>query len=67
MRLNPLQGYKVIGVDARKEPIQLAKDLKKNGADVLINADTTSVEEALKQIKQLDSEGLSGAYTHFKV
>jgi D-arabinose 1-dehydrogenase-like Zn-dependent alcohol dehydrogenase len=49
----------VVGVDARKEPLELAKGLPKNGADLLINADETSVEEARKQIKQIDPAGLT--------
>ncbi|KAL8277614.1 hypothetical protein RQP46_010046 [Phenoliferia psychrophenolica] len=46
-------GYIVVGVDARPEPIELAKSLVL-APDLCINAATTSVEDALTAIAALD-------------
>lgn len=61
-----VMGYKVVGVDARKEPIELTKSLK-YPPDLVLHAQETKAEEALKQIKDLAPEkafeGLDGALT----
>lgn len=58
------QGYIVVGVDARPEPIDLVKSLAL-APDLCINAATTSVDDALVQIAALDPQkplrGLDGA------
>jgi len=58
------KGYKVVGVDARKEPVELAKSLK-YPPDLTILTTETSAEDALKAVAKLDSqkpfEGLDAA------
>ncbi|CAD6566930.1 MAG: hypothetical protein CYPHOPRED_001274 [Cyphobasidiales sp. Tagirdzhanova-0007] len=48
-------GYKVVGIDARPEPVELAKSLT-YPPDLTLMATETKVEDAMKQIKQLDSQ-----------
>lgn len=48
------QGLKVVGIDARKEPIELAKQLKEElRPDLILDASQTSAEDAMKEIKKL--------------
>jgi hypothetical protein len=58
-----IQGYKVVGIDARKEPIELAGQLK-YPPDLLLNATEIKAEDALKKVAELDKEkpfeGLDG-------
>lgn len=57
------QGYKVVGIDARKEPIELTKSLK-YAPDLVLNSKETSADKAKEQVKALDPEkpfeGLDG-------
>lgn len=58
-----LQGYKVVGIDARPEPIDLAKSLK-YPPDLVLDATKIKTEDALPKVKELDPEkpfeGLDG-------
>lgn len=60
-----IQGYKVVGIDARKEPIELAGQLK-YPPDLLLNATEIKAEDALKKVAELDKEkpfeGLDGKH-----
>lgn len=64
------QGYKVVGIDARKEPVDLAKTLK-YPPDLTILATETKADDASQQIRQLDSkkpfEGLDGPFASFRL
>lgn len=50
-----VKGYKVVGIDARPEPIELAKQLK-YPPDLLLNAGETKAEDARKKVAELDKE-----------
>ncbi|WVF65585.1 hypothetical protein IAT40_000315 [Kwoniella sp. CBS 6097] len=52
-------GYKVVGIDARPEPIELVKSFKL-APDLIIDASKTSAEDAVKQIVKLRPEGYKG-------
>jgi hypothetical protein len=58
-----LQGYKVVGIDARPEPVELAKTLKYT-PDLALLASETKAEEALEKIKKMTPdkafEGIDG-------
>jgi len=65
------QGYKVVGIDAREEPIDLI-----NGSnlppDIAIDARKTSVEEAQKEIAKLRPDDYVGwpgvdGMSHFRI
>ncbi|WVQ93247.1 hypothetical protein IAU59_000313 [Kwoniella sp. CBS 9459] len=52
-------GYKVVGIDARPEPIELVKSFKL-APDLVIDASKTSAEDAMKEIVKLRPEGYKG-------
>ncbi|WRT69024.1 uncharacterized protein IL334_006006 [Kwoniella shivajii] len=52
-------GLKVVGIDARPEPLALAKSLKL-APDLIIDASGTSPEEAMEDIVKLRPEGYKG-------
>lgn len=60
------QGYKVVGIDARPEPIELAKSLK-YPPDLVLDVTKIKAEDALPKVKELDPqkpfEGLDGKLT----
>ena len=60
-----VQGYKVVGIDARTEPIELTKSLK-YPPDLVLNSKETSADKAREQVKALDPEkpfeGLDGEF-----
>lgn len=53
------QGLKVVGVDARPEPIEMTRAFKL-APDLLLDATETSAEEAVELIKQLRSKDYVG-------
>jgi 2-polyprenyl-3-methyl-5-hydroxy-6-metoxy-1,4-benzoquinol methylase len=46
------KGYKVVGIDARQQPIDLVNS-SSHPPDITIDASKTSIEEAQKQIAKL--------------
>ncbi|OCF35536.1 hypothetical protein I316_02588 [Kwoniella heveanensis BCC8398] len=52
-------GYKVIGIDARPEPIELVKSFKL-APDLVIDASKTSAKDTIKEIVKLRAEGYKG-------
>jgi len=55
VQMAKVKGYKVVGIDARKEPIELAGQLK-YPPDLLLNATEIKAEDALKKVAELDKE-----------
>lgn len=49
------KGYKVVGIDARPQPIELAKRLK-YPPDLLLQTDQVKAQDALPKIRALDPE-----------
>lgn len=49
------QGYKVVGLDARQEPIDLAKSLK-YPPDLVLDVTKAKPEDCMPQVKALDPE-----------
>jgi D-arabinose 1-dehydrogenase-like Zn-dependent alcohol dehydrogenase len=54
--LSDLQGLKVVGVDVRDKPLQLADSLKLK-PDLLLNASEVSAEEGAKMVEKLRPDG----------
>jgi len=52
-------GLKVVGIDARPEPVELAEKLKLS-PDLTIDASKTSVQDALREIKKLRPDDYFG-------
>ncbi len=53
------QGLKVVGIDARPEPIVMTRKLEL-APDVLIDASTTTAAEAVKEVIKLRPSGYAG-------
>ena len=54
-----LQGLKVVGIDARPEPIKLAMGMKL-APDLCFDATKTTAEDAVKEIVKLRPDGYEG-------